>query len=204
MSAFSPERRTSVTCGTSTSNRSPSPVSISRRLGEPEQRTSREAICARSTTSVSSGGLSKVDGRTPHGHGTLVSMQAQDLLRELKRTVDELAVLNEIGKALTSSLDVGEVMHVILAKVSELLRPRNWSLLLRDPQTGELYFKTAVGAGSEMLLHLRLRRGEGIGGWVGEKTNPLLAAHWQPAPCFAALLNNTSRFQTKAILCVPL
>jgi hypothetical protein len=43
-------------------------------------------------------------------------MRGKDLLRELQRTVDELAVLNEIGKALTSSLDIGEVMHVILAR----------------------------------------------------------------------------------------
>jgi len=131
-------------------------------------------------------------------------MQAQDLLRQLKRTVDELAVLNEIGKALTSSLDVGEVMHVILAKVSELLRPRNWSLLLRDPQTGELYFKTAVGAGSEMLLHLRLRKGEGIAGWVAENNKPLLVPDVHADPRFAARFDKTSRFQTKAILCVPL
>jgi len=63
-------------------------------------------------------------------------MRGKDLLRELQRTVDELAVLNEIGKALTSSLDIGEVMHVILAKVSELLKPSNWSLLLKDHGTG--------------------------------------------------------------------
>jgi len=131
-------------------------------------------------------------------------MQTQDLLRELKRTVDELAVLNEIGKALTSSLDVGEVMHVILAKVSELLRPRNWSLLLRDPQTGELYFKTAVGAGSDMLLHLRLRKGEGIAGWVAENNKPLLVPDVHADPRFATRFDKTSRFQTKAILCVPL
>src|SRR2546426_519736 len=70
-------------------------------------------------------------------------MRGKDLLRELQRTVDELAVLNEIGKALTSSLDIGEVMHVILAKVSELLKPSNWSLLLKDPVTEELYFHAA-------------------------------------------------------------
>ena len=78
-------------------------------------------------------------------------MRGKDLLRELQRTVDELAVLNEIGKALTSSLDIGEVMHVILAKVSELLKPSNWSLLLKDQATGELYFHAAVGAGSVIV-----------------------------------------------------
>ena len=131
-------------------------------------------------------------------------MEARDLLRQLQRTVDELAVLNEIGKALTSSLDIGEVMHLILAKVSELLKPRNWSLLLRDQQTGELYFKAAVGAGSEMLMHLRLQRGEGIAGWVAEHNAPLIVDDVTADPRFAARFDKTSRFHTKSILCVPL
>src|SRR5256714_13198766 len=131
-------------------------------------------------------------------------MEARDLLRQLQRTVDELAVLNEIGKALTSSLDIGEVMHLILAKVSELLKPRNWSLLLRDPQTGELYFKAAVGAGSEMLRHLRRQRGEGSAGWVAEHNAPLIVDDVTADPRFAARFDNTSRFHTKSILCVPL
>ena len=46
------------------------------------------------------------------------------------------------------SLDIGEVMHLILAKVAELLKPRNWSVLLCDARTGELTFKAALGAGS--------------------------------------------------------
>src|SRR5207237_5594263 len=91
-----------------------------------------------------------------------------------------------------------------LAKVSELLRPRNWSLLLRDPQSGELYFNAAVGAGSDMLLHLRLRQGEGIAGWVAKNHAPILVPDVHAEPRFAARFDKTSRFQTKAILCVPL
>jgi len=41
-------------------------------------------------------------------------MQAQELLRELKRTVDELQAFNEIGRTLTSTLDVREVLQLIL------------------------------------------------------------------------------------------
>ncbi len=131
-------------------------------------------------------------------------MQAKDLLRELKRTVDELAVLNEIGKALTSSLDIGEVMHVILAKVSEILKPRNWSLLLCDPQTGELYFKASVGAGSESLQGLRIKAGEGIAGWVAQHNKPLLVNDVHKDPRFAARFDKTSSFHTRSILAVPL
>jgi diguanylate cyclase (GGDEF)-like protein len=131
-------------------------------------------------------------------------MRGKDLLRELQRTVDELAVLNEIGKALTSSLDIGEVMHVILAKVSELLKPRNWSLLLIEAATGELYFHTAVGAGSEQLRGLRIKPGEGIAGWVATHNQPLLVPDVAKDPRFAARFDEASRFHTSSILCVPL
>jgi diguanylate cyclase (GGDEF)-like protein len=131
-------------------------------------------------------------------------MRGKDLLRELQRTVDELAVLNEIGKALTSSLDIGEVMHVILAKVSELLKPSNWSLLLKDQATGELYFHAAVGSGSDRLLGMRLQPGEGIAGWVAQNNQPLLVKNVHADPRFASRFDKASRFHTKSILCVPL
>ena len=131
-------------------------------------------------------------------------MRGKELLRELQRTVDELAVLNEIGKALTSSLDIGEVMHVILAKVSELLKPRNWSLLLKDQATGELYFHAAVGAGSDQLLGLRIKPGEGIAGWVAQHNQPLLVPNVHKDPRFASRFDEASSFHTSSILAVPL
>ena len=133
-----------------------------------------------------------------------LEMRGKDLLRELQRTVDELAVLNEIGKALTSSLDIGEVMHVILAKVSELLKPSNWSLLLKDQSTGELYFHAAVGSGSDKLLGLRIKPGEGIAGWVAQNNLPLLVPDVAKDPRFASRFDAASRFHTRSILCVPL
>src|SRR6202171_2409056 len=111
-------------------------------------------------------------------------MRGKDLLRELQRTVDELAVLNEIGKALTASLDIGEVMHVILEKVSALLKPRNWSLLLKDQATNELYFHASVGAGSDQLKDLRIKPGEGIAGWVAQNNLPLLVKDVAKDPRF--------------------
>ncbi len=131
-------------------------------------------------------------------------MDGPDLLRELKRTVDELGMLNEIGKALTSSLDIGEVMHLILAKVSGVLKPRNWSVLLEDGSTHELYFKAAVGPGSERLASLRVRPGEGIAGWVAKHNQPLLVADVSLDERFAARFDEASRFHTRSILAVPL
>src|SRR5258708_22003894 len=95
-------------------------------------------------------------------------------------------------------------MHVILAKVSEMLKPSNWSLLLKDQATGELYFHAAVGAGSDRLLGMRLQPGEGIAGWVAQNNQPLLVKNVHADPRFASRFDKASRFHTKSILCVPL
>ncbi len=43
----------------------------------------------------------------------------------LERRNDELRALVEIGKALTSTLDLQEILNVIMEKVSLLLRPHS-------------------------------------------------------------------------------
>src|SRR5687767_12513364 len=84
----------------------------------------------------------------------------------MKRTVAQLAAFNDIAKALTSTLDVREVLRLVMQKVSELLNPSNWSLILFEPKTGSLYFEIAVGDGAEKLKGLRIQPGEGIAGEV--------------------------------------
>ncbi len=131
-------------------------------------------------------------------------MDGQELLRELERTVNELAAFNEIGKALTSTLDVHEVLATVMQKVSDLLRPENWSLLLVDERTGDLRFEIAVGQGSERIKPLRVQLGEGIAGWAAREGKPLLVPDVRADPRFAARFDEAAAFETRAALAVPL
>ncbi|HUB09189.1 MAG TPA: sensor domain-containing diguanylate cyclase [Myxococcales bacterium] len=131
-------------------------------------------------------------------------MEAKDLLRELKRTVDELAAFNEIGKTLTSTLDIREVMRIIMQKVSELLKPQNWSLLLVDEKKNELYFEIAVGEGAEKIKGLRIQLGEGIAGWVAREGVPVTVTDVRQDPRFSARFDEVAHFNTRAVLAVPL
>ncbi len=123
---------------------------------------------------------------------------------EIKRTVDELTILNDIGKTLTSSLEISQVMTNIFEKVSELLRPRNWSLLLYDEEKRDLAFTHAVGAGADRLVGMHLPPHEGIAGWVFTKMEPLAVPDVRADPRFAARFDAISSFHTRSILAAPL
>ncbi len=80
----------------------------------------------------------------------------------------EVTVFHELGKALTSSLQLDQVLRTIMEKINEVLRPDTWSLLLMDVDKGELYFQIATGTGAEALKDVRIKLGQGLAGWVAQ------------------------------------
>lgn len=132
------------------------------------------------------------------------AMQAHELLRELKRTVDELAALNDIGRTLTSTLDPHEVLRLIMEKVSELLRPSNWALFLVDDAAGGLRVELAVGEGADVLRGRRVALGEGLAGWVARVGQPVLLDDVRGDPRFSAQIDGAADRPARSILAVPL
>ena len=131
-------------------------------------------------------------------------MNAADLLAALKRTVGQLSAFNEIAKALTSSLELSDVLSVVMLKVSELLNPRNWSLLLQDEASDQLYFEVVVGEGAERLRELRIAPGEGIAGAVFASGRPRRVDDVLQDPDFSVRFDHASEFRTRSVLAVPL
>src|SRR3990172_8325877 len=97
--------------------------------------------------------------------GFFRAMADDNKLAGLERKIKELSVFHEVGKALTSTLDISEVLQTIMEKISSFFRPDTWSLLMVDEDTKELYFEIAIGEGAEALRHVRLKKDEGIAGW---------------------------------------
>ena len=124
--------------------------------------------------------------------------------RELELNRLQLATFTEIGKAITSSRDLKEILSMVMEKISELLQPKNWSLLLLDNETNELKFEIVVGAGSKKLKDLRLKVGEGVAGWVAREMKPLLVPDVNKDPRFCKKADEVSHFTTQSIICVPL
>jgi len=120
-----------------------------------------------------------------------------------RRAEQELTVFIELGKTLTSTLDINEVLKVVMSKVSELVAPRSWSLLLVDESRGDLFHEIAVGRPAVAVKRRRVRLGEGIEGWVAREGRPLLV---NGRTDLAKLgIRETGRVRdSHSILCVPL
>ena len=101
-------------------------------------------------------------------------MGPEEEILELRRQVERLSLFHEVGKALFSTLDLQKILQTIMEKISDLLQPDTWSLLMLDETTQELYFEIAIGSGAEKLRDVRLKLGEGIAGWVAQHGEPLL------------------------------
>ncbi|MDP2682918.1 MAG: sensor domain-containing diguanylate cyclase [Deltaproteobacteria bacterium] len=123
---------------------------------------------------------------------------------EDSQRLKQLTTFSELGKAITSTLDLKEILNVVMEKISDLLQPKNWSLLLVDEEKDELYFEIVVGEGADKIKDIRLKIGEGIAGWVAKEGAPLLVPDVNKDPRFYKKVDESSKFTTKSIIAVPL
>ncbi len=125
------------------------------------------------------------------------------LLKTLERRNRELEVLIEIGKALTSTVELENVLTLIMDQVGRLLKTQSWSLLLRDEETGDLTFEIAVSPAAEKLKGMRVVSGEGVAGWVSEHGEALVIPDVTRDERFSNQFDKASSFITQSVLCVP-
>jgi diguanylate cyclase (GGDEF)-like protein len=123
---------------------------------------------------------------------------------DIERLKQEHQIYSDLAKTLTATLDLSEVLEIIMNKVKTLLRPQNWSLLLMEEDGRNLRFEIAVGQGAESLRGGRLKVGEGIAGWVAQSGESVLLEDARADRRFCSRFDEVSRFTTRSIICVPM
>lgn len=124
--------------------------------------------------------------------------------QRLKRQVYNWIALNKIAQAITSTLEESRVFELVMESVNRILQVEAGSLLLVDRETGDLEFKVTLHGDAARFSDIRLKRGQGIAGWVAEHGNPVLITDVTSDSRFYAQVDQYTGFQTKSILCVPL
>jgi len=124
--------------------------------------------------------------------------------QELLQHTRELATLNEINKAITSSLDLDQILSQTMHIIRGILHVEAGSLLLLDEDSGLLEFKKILRGSQERMPGFKLKPGEGIAGHVVQKGEPLLMLDAQSDPRFCPRIDEAIGLVTCSVLCVPL
>ncbi len=64
-----------------------------------------------------------------------------EVIRDLQHTVQKLLIFDSLGKTLTSSLDLSEILKIVVEKLGGLVQCRHFALVLLDNGSSEFYFE---------------------------------------------------------------
>jgi PAS domain S-box-containing protein len=105
-----------------------------------------------------------------------VALQNAQLFDETQRRVAELATINEIGRAISSALDLSELYGLIYLQVSKLLDTRNFHIALLDQATDLIHVEFLVEHGQQQPPVV-LASGQGLTGHLIRTGEPILLSY---------------------------
>ena len=123
--------------------------------------------------------------------------------RSLRKHVERLTLLGDLGRILNSTLDQKEVRRRAIEAVTRLMEAEVGSLLLVDEERNQLYFEVALGDEEEEIKKITLKMGEGIAGWVAQRGEPLIVNAPDQDPRFFNGVDGKTEFKTRNLICVP-
>lgn len=137
---------------------------------------------------------------------SMLRKKSEILAQEIRKNTKELAFFDDIGKTLTSALELKDILNIIMEKMKKMIKAEAWSILLVDEETQELVFEKSRGGKGKVRKaeKFRIKIGEGISGWVAKEGVPLVVPDVSKDPRFFKEIDRALEFKTKSILCVPL
>ena len=122
---------------------------------------------------------------------------------DLEKRLKQLETLIIVSGMVNSSLDPLVIREKTIEAAMRLLEAEAASLLLIDPETGDLFFEVALGESKSKIKEVRLKAGQGIAGWVAQKGEPAIIHDVKSDPRFFKGADEKTDFVTRNIICVP-
>ncbi|MBI2300550.1 MAG: GAF domain-containing protein [Armatimonadetes bacterium] len=121
-----------------------------------------------------------------------------------QRIEQRFEALRQLSLLIARSGDVAEFAVALAGQLCSTFDAGAASLVLVDPLTDELVFHTANGATGALLNEARLKRGEGIAGWVCQHHQGVNVPQARDDARFCARVDQITGFYTRSVLCAPL
>ncbi len=134
--------------------------------------------------------------------------QLESRIAELERQLaDETAMrqlLVQVATSLSSTLNIDQLLQLVMDTATDLLNAETSSLLLVDQETGELVIEVATGDVATDVVKRRVPPGKGIAGWALERRQPLVIDDPASDERFYHDVGDAVGFETRNLLAVPL
>ncbi len=128
--------------------------------------------------------------------------QALQVLQEqLAHREREIYSIQRIGKALSSTLKLDELLHLIMQEVTELMEADRSTLYLLDRERGEIWSLIAQKA---EVREIRQKLGKGISGYVAASGETVNIPDAYQDPRFDPSTDRRTGYRTRSILCMPI
>lgn len=128
----------------------------------------------------------------------------RSLVQRLEERIKRLELFERISIAISSTLDLQELLETVMKITKSVMRAEACSVLLLDKATGELVFTVALGEKEEEVKEFRIKPGQGIAGWVLENEEPLLVPDVKADGRFYKGVDDKTGFETRSMIAVPL
>ena len=116
----------------------------------------------------------------------------------------QLERLLEIGRTLTSTLDLPRLLQAIVDVAQELTSSEAASILLYDTASGELRFAAGPGAQRDDLRQVSVPLDSSVAGWVFRNARPMVVQDASRDPRVFRQVDHVLHFITRSVLGVPL
>ncbi|MBK7217981.1 MAG: GAF domain-containing protein [Candidatus Promineofilum sp.] len=127
------------------------------------------------------------------------------LRQEVDRRTVEFAVISDISRALSSTLNIQQIYQLLTGPIRQTLNVETLSIGLIEPVTGDIVFvEKLFGPMFQRLPPVRLKRGQGIAGWVAEHKEPVIITDAYSDQRFFSGVDTRSGFRTHSMICIPL
>ena len=123
---------------------------------------------------------------------------------ELEQQAAELATLNRISRAITSTLELQQTLDIVAANTLNLLGVEAVVIALLDKSERHLRFAAVAGGVSKVLLGQRSELIRSFWGWSVRRSQPLLVTDAKNDDRYDPDFNRQSGLTVRAILCAPL
>lgn len=124
-------------------------------------------------------------------------------LEDSQDRANQLQLLNEIGREMTSNLDLDSALEQAMRNAQRMLGVEACILFLVD-EGGESLVLKASGGSQVRIRDVAIRLEEGIAGWVARNNKPLIVNDVRTNPLYHSAIDAQTGLLTTCVLCVPM